>query len=89
MLKGNGKVDEGIIMLEELEVKSEEPKTIYVAIGNLISAKGESHYPQALDYFVKAFEYDHNDKALCNHIVKLCTRLGKPGIANKHMVFCN
>lgn len=89
ILKENDKIDEGIVMMENIAVKAENPKNIYLNMGNLISSKGEDSYGEALKYFVKAFEYDNNDKALCNHILKLCNRLGEKEIADKFISLCN
>lgn len=85
----NNKIADGLIMMEGIAIKSEQPKNIYLNMGNLISSKGEASYDDALKYFIKAYEYDNDDKALCNHIIKLSTRLGKMDVVNKYSPYCN
>jgi protein O-mannosyl-transferase len=89
ILKENNKIDEGIVIMENIAVNSEAPKNIYLNMGNLVSSKGEGSYGEALQYFVKAFEYDNNDKALCNHIIKLSYRLGRNDLIKQYSAICN
>tara|TARA_R110001592_G_scaffold35209_10_gene120058 strand:+ start:903 stop:1172 length:270 start_codon:yes stop_codon:yes gene_type:complete len=86
----NKKEQEGARMLEDLALKSALPKPIYLNIGNLYSLMGESYYPIALDYFIKAYSKGKtNDVALCSHIIKLASRLGRQDVVNEYSQFCN
>jgi tetratricopeptide (TPR) repeat protein len=86
----NKKEQEGIKMLDDLALESENSKPIYLNIGNLYSLMGESYYPIALDYFIKASSAssDTSDVALCRHIVKLASRLGRTDIVEKYGKDC-
>jgi tetratricopeptide (TPR) repeat protein len=86
----NKKEQEGIKMLDDLALESENSKPIYLNIGNLYSLMGESYYPVALDYFIKASSAssDTSDVALCHHIVKLASRLGRTDIVEKYGKDC-
>jgi tetratricopeptide (TPR) repeat protein len=85
----NKKEQEGIKMLEDLALKSALPKPIYLNIGNLYSLMGESYYPIALDFFMKAYSNDTtNDTVLCSHIVKLASRLGRQDVVDEYSPYC-
>lgn len=84
----NNMIDQGIINLNKIASKVVYPKYIYVNMGNLISYKGKGKYNEALNYFIKAFKYDNNDKALCNHILKISKQIGRNDIYNTFVNNC-
>jgi protein O-mannosyl-transferase len=80
-LSKNGKVNQGILKLEEIASSANSPKNIFMNIANLYSLD-ETNINISLTYFEKAFEIDKNDKILCGHIANLYSRIGNQEKAN-------
>jgi Tfp pilus assembly protein PilF len=88
MVYESGKLSVGIDSIKKAAKNTDEPKNIYLNIGNLYSLDSYN-VEQSLVYFVKAFEQDKSDKQLCNHISTLYNSLGDAERANFYYSLCN
>ena len=75
LLSKNNMVEQGIEGLIGVAENMRNPKNMYMNIANLYSIN-TSNLDSSIHYFVKAYNYDVNDKVLCNHIVKLFSMKG-------------
>ena len=71
LFQKHNKLDEGVLLLDQLAQLHKTPKSIYLNIANFIAKKGEENIDKALVYFEKAFNADTTDVVICNHLIKL------------------
>ena len=71
LFQKHNKLDEGVLLLDELAQSHKTPKNIYLNIANFIAKRGEDNIDKALVYFEKAFNADTTDVVVCRHLIKL------------------